>query len=422
MATPQIHPLARGPYFEALPVFCSTLNSTIRRIRSLGNQQGVQERDRSGVATAVQGNTEFALDLYQKLRTTDGNIFFSPYSISTALAVTYAGARRDTAIQIAQALHFLLDQKQLHPAFALLEAKLGEVGKKGQVQLRIANTLWPQKGYALLEEFLALMKQYYGVLITAVDYGNAEAARHTINAWVEEKTENKIKDLILPRMLDALTRLVLVNAIYFKGNWASQFDQRLTSDAPFWVTPDDQVQVPTMTQKHKFRYGEGNGLQILELPYAGDDLSMIVLLPEGIGVLAKLEDSLTGENLGRWARNLRETEVEVFLPRFEITFPFRLDDTLKSMGMVDAFSDRADFSGMDEEPLYISAVLHKAFLAVNEEGTEAAAATAVIMARGPPSLPPIFRADHPFVFLIRENSAGSILFLGKVVNPASRAA
>ena len=260
------------------------------------------------------------------------------------------------------------------------------------------------------------------MLITSVDYGNAEAACHTINTWVEERTESKIKDLIPSRILDGLTRLVLVNAIYFKGNWASQFDQSLTNDVPFWVTSDKQVQVPMMTQKHEFRYGEGNGLQILELPYAGDDFSMIVLLPREIGGLVKLEESLTVENLGRWVRNLWETEVVVFLPRFEITFPFRLDDTLKSMGMVDAFSGKADFSGMDKEPLFISAVLHKAFVAVNEEGTEAAAATAVIMARGSPSLPPIFRADHPFVFLIRENSTGSILFLGRVVNPVYRAA
>jgi serpin B len=216
----------------------------------------------------------------------------------------------------------------------------------------------------------------------------------------------------------------LVNAIYFKGDWASQFDQSLTSEAPFWVTSDEQVQIPIMTQKHKFRYGEDNGLQILELPYAGDDLSMLVLLPRETGGLAKLEESLAVENLDRWTRNLQETEVVVSLPRFEITFPFRLDDTLKSMGMVDAFSDKSDFSGMDgSKKLYIGAVLHKAFVVVNEQGTEAAAATAVIMQLKGLAFPPVvFRADHPFVFLIRENSTGSILFLGRVVNPVHRAA
>jgi serine protease inhibitor len=385
-------------------------------------KQDTRKKDFSSVEIAVQGNIDFAFDLYQRLRKAEGNLFFSPFSISTALAMTYAGARRDTEVQIAQALHFLLGQGQLHPSFASLEAKLGDIGSKGHIKLRVANTLWPQKGYALLEEFLALTKQHYGVLITPVDYGNAEAARHIINSWAEGKTEGKIKDLIPPGMLNVLTRLVLVNAIYFKGNWASQFDRNLTRDAPFWVTPDEQVQVPMMTQKYEFRYGECDGLQVLELPYSGDDLSMIVFLPTERDGMAKLEESMTEENLRRWIRNLWKTEVMVFLPSFEMTFPFRLDDTLISMGMVDAFSKKADFSGMDgSKELYIGAVLHKAFVAVNEEGTEAAAATAIIPCKEPLSSPPVFRADHPFVFLIRENSTGSILFLGRVLNPIYRA-
>lgn len=381
-------------------------------------EQGIQELGHLSMETAVRGNTEFALALYQKLRTTEGNLFFSPYSISTVLAMTYAGARGDTETQIAQALHFLLDQKELHPFFAFLEAKLGEVGNKGNVQLRAVNALCPQKGDTFLEEFLSLTQQCYGVLITAADYGNTEVARHTINAWVEEKTESKIKQLLPPGTLDALTCLVLINAVYFRGNWASQFDQHLTRKSPFWVTPSEQVQVTMMTQRHTFRYGEQKGLRILELPYAGEDLSMLVLLPDELDGLVKLEGALTVENLDGWMRNLVETDVVVFLPRFEIILPFRLDDTLQSMGMVDAFSSKADFSGIYKKPLFISAVLHKAFVIVNEEGTEAAAATAVIMARGLPASPPIFRADHPFIFLIRENVTGSILFLGKVVNPA----
>ena len=382
------------------------------------SDQGVPENGDSSVETVVRGNTEFALALYHKLRTTEGNLFFSPYSISTALAMTYAGARGNTAAQMAQALHFPLDQEQLHPAFASLEARLGDIGGKGHIQLRVANALWPQEGYVLLDAFLALTKRYYGVRVTAVDYGEAETARRTINAWVEEKTEDKIQDIIPSGLLDELTRLVLVNAIYFKGDWASQFDQSLTNDAPFWVTPDEQIQAPMMSQVHGFRYGEGDGLQVLELAYAGDDLSMVVLLPREIDGLAELEERLTVENLDRWTRRARQREVEVSLPRFEITFPARLSGILMSMGMVDAFGD-ADFSGMDgTKLLQIAAVLHKAFVAVNEEGTEAAAATAVIMKlKALPSPLPVFRADHPFVFLIRENSTGSILFLGRVANP-----
>ena len=267
-------------------------------------EQGVREEGRSSIQTVVQGNTEFALDLYQKLRTTKGNLFFSPHSISTALAMTYAGARGDTEVQMSQALHFTLDQKQLHPAFASLDTMLNAVQERGNIQLRVANALWPQQGYAFLEDYLALTKEYYGVLITPLDYNDTETARETINAWVEEKTEEKIKDLIGPGVLNALTRLVLTNAIYFKGDWASQFDETLTENAPFWVTPTETVEVPMMAQKHKFRYTESDKLQILELPYVGDDLSMIVLLPRKADELTGLEGTLTAETTGKWTTNL----------------------------------------------------------------------------------------------------------------------
>ena len=384
-------------------------------------EQALQGNRHASVDAVVEGNSLFALDLYQMLRKREGNLFFSPYSISTALAMTYAGARGSTESQMAQVLHFLLDQEQLHPAFARLEASLRDVQKKGRVQLSAANSLWPHKGFTLLSEFLALTKRYYGVQITTVDYGRAEEARRMINDWVEDKTENKIEELILPKMVGPSTDLILVNAIYFKGDWASQFDEQLTHEAPFWVNPSGQVQVTMMTRKHEFRYAKAGDLQVLELPYAGEDLSMFVLLPGEIDGLADLEDQLTVENLERWTKYLWETEVQVFLPRFEVTLPVRLSETLESMGMPDAFSSRADFSGMAKAQLFISEVVHKAFVKVNEEGTEAAAATAVIMARGAPPPVPTFRADHPFLFVIRENATGSILFLGRVVDPASNA-
>jgi serpin B len=299
------------------------------------------------------------------------------------------------------------------------------VQEKGHVQLRVANALWPQKGYAFLEDYLALAEEYYGVLITPVDYRETEVARQKINAWVEEKTQGKIKELIRPGILGVLTRLVLVNAIYFKGDWKSQFQPALTKPAPFWVTPHEKIQTPTMTQRQRFGYAEREGLQVLELPYAGDDVSMILLLPEKVDGLGRLEDALTPENLDRWTRPLEEKEVQVFLPKFKESSQFRLEKTLASMGMVDAFEmDKADFSGMDGRKwLYIAAVIHQAFVEVNEEGTEAAAATAVVIkARSAPgvSRPPlIFRADHPFVFLMRDNRTGSILFLGRMVSPGT---
>jgi serpin B len=379
----------------------------------------VSKEDQSRLEAVVKGNTEFALDLYQKLRNAEGNLFFSPHSISSALAMTYAGAFGDTQTQMAQALHFLPDRKQFHPAFALLGAKLKEAVKQGHIQLKVANTLWPRKGYEFLKEFLALAKKFYEVRITPIDYDDEEAARQTINNWVEERTGNRIKNLIPSGVLDSMTRLVLVNAIYFKGDWANQFDPALTSQAPFSIAPNIQEQVPMMIRKHEFRYMEDSDLQILELPYAGDDLSMIVALPKEIDGLEKLEASLTVDKLNRWTSNLEGAQVDVSLPRFEATFPLRLDDILKSMGMVNAFSDKADFSGMDgSRELFIGAILHKAFIAVNEQGTEAAAATAVIMQTKAFAIPPIvFRADHPFVFFIRENRTGSILFIGRVKNP-----
>lgn len=374
------------------------------------------------IETAVQGNTEFALELYQQLRAEKGNLFFSPYSISAALAMTYAGARGDTELQMAQTLHFLLSQKELHPALALLEAKLGDIGRTGDLQIRTANALWPHVSYEFLEEFLALTKEYYGVTITPVDYRDPETARQTINSWAKDKTEEKIKELIPRGILDCMTRLVLTNAIYFKGNWASQFEKELTKDAPFLVTPSETVQVPLMAQEHAFGYGETNHLQVLELPYVGGDLAMIVLLPKKVDGLAELEAALTVENLEQWIDTLWEREVRVLLPRFQASQGFKLNDVLISMGMVDPFDAyKANFSGMtgDEIGLYIAAVLHKAFVEVNEQGTEAAAATAVVMdLRCAPPPPATFRADHPFVFLIRAKGTGSILFLGRVANPA----
>ena len=319
---------------------------------------------------------------------------------------------------MARALHIALDKARLHPAFAALEAQLDAAQESGAVRLSVANALWPQAGYDLLPDYLALTKAYYGAAIFPVDYRQAEAARKRINAWVEQKTENKIVDLIGPGILNALARLVLVNAIYFKGDWASQFDKSLTEDAPFWVTPGNSVPVPLMAQKATFGYAETKSLQILELPYVGESLSMIVLLPRQVDSLSELERALTREDLALWTSRLWKREVQVFLPRFRLTCGFELSAMLQALGMIDAFGE-ADFSGMDGSlELYIRAVIHQAFVDVNEEGTEAAAATAVVMATMSlqPS-PPVFRADHPFLFFIRENRTGSILFFGRIVRP-----
>ncbi len=374
-------------------------------------------------AAVVQGNDAFALALYAKLREENkGNTFLSPYSISTALAMAYAGAKGKTAAEMAEVLHFSVPQDEVPPAFAALAAKLrGDVKKEGY-QLRIANRLWGQTGYHFLPAFLQVTRDDYGAELAQLDFaGDAEAARRTINTWVEEKTEQKIKDLIARGVLGRSTTLVVTNAIYFKGEWQMKFEAQLTRDAPFLLTNGEKVTAPMMRQTARFAYGVVGNIQIIELPYVGKNLSMFVLLPKEADGLSGLEKSLSADMLRTWTTELKPQTVEVFLPKFKTASSFRLDKVLGSMGMALAFSGNADFSGMTgNRELSISAVIHKAFVSVTEQGTEAAAATAVVMARAArPQKHPMFRADHPFLFLIRDNRTGSIVFLGRMVNPKS---
>jgi len=410
-------------YFVFSVIVLGILGSLLLAAKAKGKKD-IQNPD---VKAAVAGNSKFAFELYAKfkddprVKKDGGNLFFSPYSISTALAMTYAGARGRTEKQMADVLHFSLPQERLHHAFGKLEKQLNAGGKKGGYQLSVANALWGQKGEPFLKEFLDLTKKYYGAGPREVDFvRQTEKARKTINAWVEKQTKDKIKELIKKGILGRDTVLVLTNAIYFKGDWAIQFDKKDTTDAPFMISPDEKVTVPMMYLKESFKYWADGQLQILELPYKGKHLSMIVLLPRKTDGLAELERSLTLTNLNKWLEKLRKQQVLVYLPRFKMTWGvFELKDILIEMGMPAAFFG-ADFSGINgKEDLFISNVLHKAFVAVDEKGTEAAAATAVVLGRGGPSVP-VFRADHPFVFMIRDNRSGSILFMGRVMNPAKQ--
>jgi serpin B len=371
------------------------------------------------VRAVARSNNEFAFDLYRRLRDQEGNLFFSPASIETALAMTYAGAEGETERQMAKVLHFDLDEQRLHDAFGTLSEILN--ARERGYRLNMANRLWGQAGFEFRQDYLSLTRQRYGAELAQVDFvRQAEQARQTINAWVEEQTNGKIVDLIPSEALGPLTRLVLTNAIYFKGTWAKEFSKKATQEAPFHLSEKRQVQAALMSQKGNFRYAEADGVQLLELPYAGDDLSMLVLLPKKIEGLADLEPNLTAENLSRWSEGLRKREVQLFLPRFKLTSQFRLGEVLAAMGMKQAFGPAADFSGMSpSDDLMISEVVHKAFVDVNEEGTEAAAATGVIVrvTAALPHEPVVFRADHPFVFAIRDNRSGAILFLGRVSEP-----
>jgi serpin B len=370
----------------------------------------------------VNDNTAFALDLYNQLRTARGNFFFSPFSISTALAMTYAGARENTARQMAVTLHFTEAPNLLHRSMGKVLTQLNSVQQQTAVELRVANALWAQKGYKFRDEFIRIVHEAYQAELTQVDFRAAsEAVRQSINAWVENQTDQKIKDLIQPGVLNALTRLVLVNAVYFKGFWDIRFKPADTREMEFWLSEGGPVKLPMMHQKHEFGYWENEWLQVLEMPYKNGSLSLIILLTKEKAGISALEKKLTLANTINWQNQLRQRKIVVFLPRFKIESEFSLNQTLTAMGMPDAFNPAsADFSAMvvGKKELYISAVIHKAFIEVNEEGTEAAAATGVVV--GVTSIapsPPVFKADHPFVFFIRDNASQSILFLGRVANP-----
>lgn len=375
------------------------------------------------LSDVVSGNNAFAFDLYSKLKSTKGNIFFSPYSVSTALAMTYAGARGNTEKQMMSVLHFGKNEKAFHEGVGALQARINEIQKKGDVKLGIANGLWLQKDFKFLPAFLQLAGMNYDAGLNYVDYVHeTEKARGEINSWVEDKTNKKIKDLIKPGVLDDLTRLVLANAIYFKGSWAIKFDTAQTKVVPFWKSKSDSEKVKTMNLRgHEFGYAEDTLNQFLELPYAGKGLSMIIILPKTKTGLQATEAGLTSKSMTAITNRFKNAEVDVFLPKIRTTHEFLLNEVLESAGMTDAFGAGADFSGMTgNKTLHISAVIHKAFVDINEEGTEAAAATAVVVtARCMPVYrpPTVFRADHPFLFLIRDNTTGSILFLGRIVDP-----
>ncbi len=403
------------------PFFLKLVVATLTFSGISGLPTGVQSAPNRPL---VEGNTAFALDLYGRLKSNPGNLFFSPYSISTALAMTYAGARGETEKQMSQVLRFGVGQGQVHSCFSELQRQLTEAAKQQGLELNVANALWTQKGHPFLPAFLKTAKDEYWANINQADFTTAaEAARTQINQWVTEQTKDKIQDILPPGGLDAATRLVLANAIYFKGRWAEPYHKAETSPQTFYRSANNLAQVPLMRHFDNIRYMEESDFQEVELPYKGEELSMVVLLPrqvEGCGALEnRLSPGLISRSLGR----MKKQRVEIFLPRFKLESGFGLSATLARMGMSSAFGPQADFSGIDgARLLYVSAVFHKAWGEVNEEGTEAAASTVMAMPASavmkPPPPPPVFRADHPFIFFIRDTRSGSILFLGRFAGPS----
>ena len=373
-----------------------------------------------------RGNSEFAFDLYRALAAADGNLFYSPYSISVALAMTYAGARGETEEQMADTLRFLLPQQDLHPAFNDLDIELdrrgeGAAGKDGgEFRLNIVNAIWGQKDYSFLPEFLDVLAENYGAGLRLLDYiSHPEESRIIINDWVSDQTEERIEDLIPEGAITSLTRLVLTNAVYFNAAWMYPFDEDATSDGPFYLLDGGEVRVPMMTQTESFGYAEGEGFQALELPYDGGELSMVILLPES-GSFDEFERSLDVGLVNGAIGDLVFQKVALTMPKFEFDSSFGLVETLAGMGMPIAFSGAADFSGMTgNRDLFIANVVHKAFVSVDEAGTEAAAATAVIMEMTATPQPPLeVTVDRPFIFLIRDIETGTVLFVGRIMDPS----
>ncbi|MFH1907915.1 MAG: serpin family protein [Chloroflexota bacterium] len=379
----------------------------------------------------VAGNNAFAFDMYRAVRSSDDNLFYSPYSISLALAMTYAGARGETSSQMASTLHYTLPDDRLHPALNALDLDLAQrpeqasgVSEKQRFELNIVNSMWGQVDWPFLPEFLDTLALNYGAGMRLVDYQTApEPARKAINAWVSDETKGKIEDSIPQGVIDRLTRLVLVNAIYFKAAWEYPFEESLTEDGPFHLLDGSTVSVPMMSLDTPERLGylEGDGFQAVSLPYKGGLAEMVILLPDE-GQFETFQTSLTANRFAEILSGIETQSVNLTMPKFSFTRDLSLNEMLVGMGMNDAFDPAlADFSGMDDSrDLYIQAALHKAFIAVDEAGTEAAASTAIIIGLTSMPISEInIRIDRPFIFVIRDNPTGSILFLGRVVNPNS---
>lgn len=370
----------------------------------------------------VKGNTQFACDLYRQIRGGKDNIFISPHSISVALAMTYAGARGNTEKQMAEVLHFTLSQERLHNAFNALDlelAKRPQAVEKDGFKLHICNAAWGQKDYSFLQSYLDVLAVNYGSGLQLLDFmSDPEQCRITINNWVAEQTEDRIKDLLPPGSLSALTRLVLTNAIYFKAGWLYPFDEDLTSDAPFFTLDDQEITVSMMGQMGTFGYTAEKGYyQAVEILYKGEEVSMVILLPAP-GRFEEFEASLSVVFINNIIERITLQGLDLHMPKFSFKWKDSLVEILSSMGMTDAFiGGVADFSGIDGSyRLSIMDIFHQSFIAVNEAGTEAAAATAVVI--GETSLPDSMTINRPFIFLIRDRITGAILFLGRVLNPA----
>ncbi len=417
---------SRRAVLPAALLLCSTLLAAEVPV----NDHSTKTPPRDAVTRLARSGNELGFDLYRRLRRTPGNLVMSPASITTALAMTWGGARGETAAQMGKVLHLEGTPDEVMTTSGELARALQD--PKQPVVFRIANRLFAEKTYKLVPAFVEKTRTAYGAPVEPVDFRNKpEPARVHINEWVEEKTEHRIKDLIPPRAIDPEMRLVLVNAIYFLGDWAVPFEHYSTRPAPFHLTASEQKDVPTMNRTGTFRIGQRDGVTALEIPYKGGGMSMLLLVPDAVDGLAAVEESLDGTRLDSLVGAMKEERVWLALPKFELNpgASLALRQDLEALGMPLAFNPRkADFTGIANPPnpddrLVLGEVFHKGFVRVDEKGTEAAAATAVMGIRGGAAMmapPRLFKADRPFLFLIRDTASGLVLFLGRVSDPSQR--
>ena len=405
----------------AMISFLSMCSSAETPVVSSSDTPRIAEPDvnENDLLELASGNSSFAFDLYRVLGEEESNIFFSPYSISAALAMTYAGAEGTTESEMADVLKFTLPQNLLHPSFNLLDLRLSVIAEEDSTfSLHIVNALWGQTGYTFLPEFLGVLAANYGAAVRFLDFSNdTELCREIINEWVMEQTEGRIADLIPPNLLTSVTKLVLTNAIYFKAQWLFQFDEMGTYDRPFSLIDGEQVAVPMMSQTEHFLTATGDGYMAAELPYSNRRASMLVIVPDE-GYFFEVENRLGNDLIAEITGSLMDANLYLCMPKFETVSAFQLENALAEMGMPSAFGVSADFSGMDGTlSLYIASVVHKAFVSVDEKGTEAAAATAVLMQKLNGESSVEFIIDRPFIYLIRDRGTGTILFIGRILNP-----
>lgn len=371
-------------------------------------------------------NADFAWAFYQQITRPGENLFFSPYSLSVALAMTWAGARGNTETEMAQAMRFTLGQERLHPAFNGLDLELASRADASSSDatlpfvLNVTNGLFAQTGFEFIDPFLDTLAQHYGAGLRLMDFvEQSEVSRVAINGWVGERTNDRIKELIAPGIITSMTRLVLVNAIFFTASWQSPFDESNTTDSGFKRVDGSEIQAPTMRQNLAAPYAEGESFQAAELPYDGGQLAMLLVVPDE-GQFDAIETDLSADKIAEIRQMLSQHQLDISMPKFSFRSEVPAKAPLESLGMIEAFGGNADLSGMNGEGgLFIQDVVHQAFIAVDENGTEAAAATAVIVGEVSAPPPAALTIDRPFVFAIIDRPTGATLFVGRVLDPSA---